>query len=432
MTDSEPTPDHYDVIVIGCGAAGLMAAARSAERGRRTLLVERNRKAGVKILMSGGTRCNLTHDCEIDGIVEAFGSAGKFLHSPLASLGPRELVRWFHAEGLPTTVEAGTGKIFPASNKALDVVRVLVARLERTGAEMALGEKVLDVNRHDEGFVIKTAVRQLTCDKLIITTGGKSYPGCGTTGDGWRWLAAMGHTIREPRPALVPITTDDAWVHELSGITLPDVGLRVIDRNSLHGQKPKRKVRGLPHGVLIDRRGSLLFTHHGLTGPVALDVSREVTKCADPSEVVIHGDWLPDRPARAVEDWLADRLKQDGRKQVIGLIPELIPRRLAESIFLVFAIPLDRRCAELSKVERANIVKGLKAMPIHPTGSRGFEKAEVTAGGVALNEVDSRTMQSKIVPNLYLAGEVLDIDGFLGGYNFQGAFSTGWVAGGSV
>src|SRR6478752_6034307 len=222
MSPGTAAADTYDVVVVGAGAAGLLAAARSAERGRRTLLVEKNRKPGVKILMSGGTRCNITHSCEAAGIVAAFGSAGPFLHSPLAALGPQDLIDLLEAEGLATKVEEG-GKIFPQSDRAVDVLNALLRRLRRSGAELAVDEPVNKIERAAERFALTTIGRTIDCDKLILTTGGKSYPGCGTTGDGYRWLAELGHTIRRPRPALVPLMCDEAWVHDLKGVTVPEV-----------------------------------------------------------------------------------------------------------------------------------------------------------------------------------------------------------------
>jgi hypothetical protein len=426
----DPSLDaRYGAIVIGAGAAGLLAAIRLAEFGRRTLLLEKNRKPGVKILISGGTRCNLTHDCDERGIVAAFGSAGKFLHSPLAALGPRELVGLFEAEGVPTYVEAGTGKIFPKSDRAVDVVAALVRRLNRSGATLALGEPAVDVQRVADGFHVVTPRRTLACDKLLITVGGMSYPRCGTTGDGYAWLAALGHTIRPPRPALVPLTSDEDWVRQLSGIALPDVLVRVVDPGRAATETPAvARRRGLSPGVLIERRTALLFTHFGLSGPAALDVSRAVTGAADPRRLRLDVDCLPDLSAAALDDRIRATAASDGRRNAIGIFDEFFPRRVAEAIFAQAGVPLDRRFAELSNAERAALVKAAKALAMRVSGSRGFAKAEVTAGGVALDEVDSRTMQSKRVPNLYLAGEILDFDGFIGGYNFQAAFSTAWLA----
>ncbi len=216
----------YDVVAVGAGAAGILAATRAAELDRKTLLLEKNRKPGVKILMSGGTRCNITHDCDAAGIIAAFGSAGPFLHSALAALSPDALINLLHAEGLDTKVEPG-GKVFPTSDRAADVLDTLLRRLRRSGAEISCGEPVTNIVRTESTaprachfseqpnpcrFLIATSKRKLQSAKLILTTGGKSYPGCGTTGDGYAWLAALGHTIIPPRPALVPLASDEAWL----------------------------------------------------------------------------------------------------------------------------------------------------------------------------------------------------------------------------
>jgi hypothetical protein len=417
----------WDVIVVGAGAAGLLAAARVAERGRRTLLLEKNARPGVKILMSGGTRCNLTHACDARGIVEAYGAQGRFLHSALAALSPQDLVDLIEAEGVPTKVEE-TGKIFPVSNKAADVLSALLRRLERSGATLALNEPLMDLERCDEGFRLITPKRTLTTRAAIITTGGQSYPGSGTTGDGYRWAARLGHTIVPPRPALVPIAVSAPWVAELKGITLPDVAVQVIEPG----------VSGKPK-VLARRRGSFLFAHFGLSGPVVLDVSREVSGHPRPQSLQLVCDFLPSVAQAELETRLRDACLAAGKKQLESVLAEvfvlavgssaLLPRRILETLIKLAGLSPEQKAAEVSKTGRAALVEHVKRLAIAITGTLGFKKAEVTAGGIDLSEVDSRTMQSKLVPGLYLAGEVLDLDGPIGGYNFQAAFSTGWLAG---
>ena len=210
----------WDIVVVGAGAAGLMAAIRAAERGRRVLLLEKNRKAGVKILMSGGTRCNITHATDNRGIVEAFGPPGRFLHSALAAFSVQDTIEFFEAEGVATKVEE-TGKIFPVSNKALDVLDALLRRLHASGARLSLEEPLLDLQPRAPGFALTTPGRVVSADRVVLTTGGQSYPGCGTTGDGYALTTRLGHTIVPPRPALVPVKVAVSWVAELRGITLP-------------------------------------------------------------------------------------------------------------------------------------------------------------------------------------------------------------------
>jgi predicted Rossmann fold flavoprotein len=402
----------WDVVVLGAGAAGLLAAIRSAERGRRTLLLEKNRKAGVKILMSGGTRCNLTHATDNRGIVAAYGPPGRFLFSALAALSVEDTVALFEAEGVPTKIEE-TGKIFPVSNRATDVLAALLRRLQRSGAALALEEPVLDWQRTPTGFLLTTSRRVLSAEHVILTTGGQSYPGSGTTGDGYRLAAKLGHTIVPPRPALVPITTAVPWVAELRGVTLPDVAVRILEWEQ----------------VLAARRGALLFAHFGLSGPVVLDVSRVVSGHPNPAGLVLEIDLVPAIKQPELAEFLRQELVAAGRRQLAAVLPGPLPRRLAAMVLVLTGLPADRTAAGLSKEQRGRLVQMLKHLPVPITGTLGFKKAEVTAGGIALNEVDSCTMQSKLVPGLFLAGEVLDLDGPIGGYNFQAAWSTGWLAG---
>jgi predicted Rossmann fold flavoprotein len=425
MIDGSAQP--WDVVVAGAGAAGLVAALRAAERGRRTLLLEKNRQPGVKILMSGGTRCNITQATDNRGIVAAYGPPGKFLHSALAAFSVEQTVAFFEAEGVATKVEE-TGKIFPVSNKAGDVLGALLNRLRRSGALLALEEPVLDVECRADGFLWTTPRRTILANRAILTTGGQSYPGSGTTGDGYRIAAKFGHAIVPPRPALVPLTTSVPWVGELRGITLPDVGVRVIESPS----PPTPFPGGEGGDILATRRGSLLFAHFGLSGPVVLDVSRVVSGHPRPSTLILEVDLLPDETEQRLNEWLRQEALASGKKQLAMIHAPKAPRRIAETIVRLAGMNIDRKAAGLTKDERGRLVRLLKHVPIQLTGTLGFKKAEVTAGGVALDEVDSRTMQSKLAPNLYLAGEILDLDGPIGGYNFQAAWSTGWLAGESV
>lgn len=417
MTDSAAL--DWPTIVVGAGAAGLVAAIRSAELGRRTLLLEKNRRPGVKILMSGGTRCNITHNTDNRGIVKAYGAQGRFLHSALAALSVADTLALFHAEGLATKVE-DTGKIFPVSDRATDVLAALLARLDRSGCALVYEEPLVDLSRTVGGFQLTTNKRTLTAERVILTTGGQSYPGSGTTGDGYRFCAALGHSIVPPRPALVPITVEAPWVRALQGITIPDVGLRVLEPAAEPGRKP---------AVLAERRGSLLFTHFGLSGPVALDVSRAVSGHARPQSLVLECDFLPGLSRGPCEEQFNQAFAAAGKKPLLAMLPDHLPRRFNESLLHELDLPADRRAAEIGKRDRLRLVEALKQLPLAVSGTLGFKKAEVTAGGVALDEVDSSTMQSKLVPELYLAGEILDLDGPIGGFNFQAAWSTGWLAG---
>jgi predicted Rossmann fold flavoprotein len=403
---------QYDVAVVGAGAAGLMAAIRAAEGGARVVLLEKNRKPGVKILMSGGTRCNLTHATDNRGIVEAFGPNGRFLHSALAALSVEDTIALFDAEGVATKVEE-TAKVFPVSNRALDVLDALLRRLHRSGATLALQEPLRDLASGDGGFALTTPGRIVRAKRVILTTGGLSYPGCGTTGDGYAMAARFGHSIVPTRPALVPVTVLVPWVAELRGVTVPDVGVRVLEGEA----------------ALATRRGSLLFAHFGLSGPVVLDVSRAVSGHCEPTKLSLELDFLPGQKGPELDEWLRIESAKAGKKLLAVVLSDLLPRRLIEALLVCTGLPDDRKSAALSRGERAQLVQNIKRLRLPVTGTLGYAKAEVTAGGVTLDEVDSRTLQSKRQPGLFLAGEILDLDGPIGGYNFQSAWSTGWLAG---
>lgn len=408
-----------------------MAAASAAARGQRVLLLEKNKKLGVKILMSGGTRCNITHNCDVNAIVTAFGRQGKFLHSALSALPPKEVIEKIESQGVATKIES-TGKIFPVSNKAIDVRDALVNLALTAGAQIKTEQPVLKIRKIGDKFQIDTRNDQFECNALIVTTGGKSYPGCGTTGDGYLWAQQLGHSIIDTVPALVPILNDCSWANNLKGITIEHTSVDVWQPQQTTGEseeltKSERKSR--KSRSLVNRDGSFLFTHWGFSGPAILDVSRAVARHSNRRSLELICDFHPQLSIGQLEDSLWNKKTKNGKQQTGNLLNELFPKRLAESLIQSANIELQSRNAELSKQQFSALVNQVKRCRFSINGTLGFEKAEVTAGGVNLKEIDSKTMQSKTTRGLFFAGEVLDLDGPIGGFNFQSAFSTGWLAG---
>ena len=408
--------DSIKIIVIGAGAAGMVAAAEAAHRGANVLLLEKNSKTGVKILMSGGTRCNITHNTDAKGILPAFGHAKRFLRASIGAFPPDEVVRMFTTLGVSTKVEP-TGKVFPVSDRALDVRDALEQNVISKGAQILLGQGVASIKQCGTRWKVKTQHESYDADRVIVTSGGKSWPGCGTTGDGYAWLQSLGHTIIRTRPALVPIVGGDSWSKRLSGITLEDTIATAVYPL---GESAKSNPR-------MSRRSSLLFTHFGFSGPAAMDISRIVSEGDDESKAQLTLDLLPKLGAEQIEQRLCETVDGAGRRHVATLLSDYLPSRLAEAVVQVSGV--EGRLAELTKPNRKRLVDNLKRLSLPLTGTKGFKKAEVTAGGVSLDEVNPKTMQSKIAAGLFIAGEVLDVDGWIGGYNFQAAFSTGRAAG---
>jgi len=400
------------VVVIGAGAAGLMAAIEAARNSASVVLLEKNNKTGVKILMSGGTRCNLTQNTDARGIATAFGHAQRFLQPSLGALPPQAVVDFFHSAGVATKVES-TGKIFPVSNRAVHVRDALHQLAVEVGVDIRTGTGVKGIRRLEAGWLLEADQSVIKADRVIVTTGGKSWPGCGTTGDAYDWMTELGHTIIRPRPALVPLVGGEGWMHGLSGLVVDDSLATVL---SVSGKKKP----------LAQRRGPLLFTHFGFSGPVAMDVSGAMTAVESFDHVRLIVDLVPQHTENELLAALSDR-DTGGRLKVSSVLAMWLPNRLANGI--VTQLGHDPKIAELPKKSRKILMQQLKRIPLPVHGTRGFDKAEVTAGGVRLDEVDPRTMESRLQRGLFIAGELLDVDGPIGGYNFQAAFSTGRAAG---
>ncbi len=311
--------DTWDIAIVGGGPSGLMAGARAAQRGKRTLLLEKNRRPGVKILLSGGTRCNFTHAADARGIVEAFGPSGRFLHSALAAFGPQDVIAFFQSEGVPEKIEPDTGKIFPASDQASDVLSALINRLSKSGCELAPEESLLEIEQSANGFNLITSKRTISAEKILLATGGKSYPACGTTGDGYRWAAALGHTIVPLHAALAPVVTHALWVTALQGITIADVLVKVIEPfdeiNEANG-----KTR-----CLASRRGSFLFTHFGVSGPAVLDVSRAISGYSPAQRLILQCDFLPGSEQEELDAHIAAQSASAGGRQVAVILDSRLP-----------------------------------------------------------------------------------------------------------
>jgi predicted Rossmann fold flavoprotein len=412
--------DKFDCVIVGGGAAGLWAAGTAASRGRKTLVLEKNNKAGVKILMSGGTRCNITHDCSSAEIAQAFGPDGRVLLSPLSRLSPQQVMDVFLEYGVPTKSEPG-GKVFPVSDSAVDVRDALLRRIDRHGATVCTGVAVQDVSRNAGGtFRIATDSQEYLADSLLICTGGLSYSACGTTGDGYPWVEKLGHSVSQRRPALAPLTSNSSICKSLQGTTHDDALAYVVP----YAEYPKKLSRNR-HTY----RGGFLWAHFGCSGPVAMNLSRWVSDLDNYSQTKIVLDILPDESLDDLIHWLKDGKQSSRAKKVVNFLQMKFSQRLSETLMQICHVPDAIPMAELANAHINAIANAIKSFDLPISGTRGYSKAEVTAGGVKLSEVDFQTMQSKVCPGLYLAGEILDLDGPIGGYNFQAAWSTGHTAG---
>jgi predicted Rossmann fold flavoprotein len=412
-----------DLVVVGAGAAGLWAAARVAEAGLEVLLLEKNSRAGTKILLSGGTRCNLTTTLSSDEAARSFGVAGeRFLRRAFRALPPGKVRERFLTLGVPT-VEASMEKVFPESDRARDVRDALFGWAGISGVRFRFDTPVEGIRCDGERWCVRIGGgEEVVSSALLLATGGASYPRCGTTGDGFRWLEELGLTVVPPVPALVPLTSDEAWVHELTGIAIHTVGERLIDGDGR---------------VLLRRERPILFTHQGLSGPGALDVSHLVARAVaeakargeSPPRLRLLLDLVPRLDREALRTRLIRAAGASGNRTLERLVSDAIsdrlPRRVVRAACLQAGLATRKgRAPELSRQNRHELVEVLKGLEVPLDGTLGFDRAEVTAGGLELRSVDPGSMEVRGRRGLHVVGELLDIVGPIGGLNFQAAFAT--------
>ena len=407
----------WDVAVIGGGPAGMMAAARAAERGLKVVLIEKNKGLGKKLLITGGGRCNvLNAEFDTRALLARYNDAGKFLASPFSQWSSVQALEFFHGRGMPTKVEAEQ-RVFPLANTARAVYDVLVDYLRETGVEVRENSKVKELLvQNGEVQGVATSRGNLYAKSVILATGGTSHPETGSTGDGYPWLRALGHTVHEARAALVPIATKEAWVRRAAGVALKDAKITLYQNDVKQAQK----------------RGKVLFTHVGLSGPGILNMSSEIGELLKYGEVIVEIDLLPDMGYEKVNTALQALLKEHHTKMLKNALSTLVSPALVPSILALAEIAPETPCNSVTKDARMRLMKTLKHLRLTAARLLGMDKAIVTSGGVDLREIDLKTMRSLKCANLYLIGDILDIDRPSGGYSLQLCWTTGFVAGSAV
>ncbi len=407
-----------NVLVIGGGAAGMMAALAAARSGHRVRLYEKNEKLGKKLYITGKGRCNLTNACDTEDLFGNVVHNPKFLYSAFYSFTNLDMMDLMEKSGCPVKTERG-GRVFPVSDRASDVTGALAGCLKKAGVDIFLKEEVLDLVIRDgraAGIRLKKGGRPVKADAVIVATGGLSYPSTGSTGDGYRMAEAAGHRITELSPALVPFETEEPVAAQLQGLSLRNI--RAVIRK---GNK-----------VLYEEFGEMLFTHYGVSGPVLLSASSYVTKKIREGGLVLSVDL---KPALSEEQLDARILRDFGEvknRQFKNALAHLLPAKLIPVIVERSGIPPEKKVNEITREERRGIVSQVKDFRLTLKGLRDYKEAIITQGGVCVGEINPSTMESKLVKGLYFAGEVLDVDGVTGGYNLQIAWSTGYLAGMSV
>ena len=412
----DPT-DTYDVVVIGGGPAGMMAAVEAARAGASVLLLEKNNVLGKKLLISGGGRCNVTNNKPVvREMLSQYKTEGKYLFSTFMQHGVQETLAWFLDHGVQT-IEENEGRLFPSTKKAETIQHALVQALADSTVTVSSQQMVTGIKKPEAGLeiVLKDA-RSIMTDTCIVATGGTTRPETGSTGEGMRWLGALGHTIVENSFALVPLTLSSKWTIELSGLTISGCKLTLFADDKKHSSAA----------------GKILFTHVGVTGPTVLNMSKTVGDLLEYATVVIKLDVFPGKDPAAVDMVLRDVFAADSNKKVRNALGQLLPAAFAKAVLRECEIDGETKCNSVTRAERIKLGQYLKAVPLPVSGLLGRDKAVVSAGGVALDEVDFKTMESKVVPGLYVVGDVLNINRPSGGYSLQLCWSTGAVAGTSA
>jgi len=408
---------HIDIAVIGGGPAGMMAAGRAAELGKRVVLIEKNTRLGRKLLMTGGGRCNLTHaEYDIDAMVGRYGRPGRFLYHAFSVFGVDETFEFFLNRGVRLKVEPD-GRVFPESDRTMDVLKALEGWLSAGRVTVATGVAVNGLEA-ENGVVVcaLTSTGPVEADSFIVCAGGRSYPATGSTGECFGWIKGLGHTVTRLTPLLTPITVKEGWVSSAEGASFRGAEVSVW-------QDGKKKVSAVGDGV---------FTRNGLSGPIILDLSGYVGELAVKGEVKIRLDLMPGADCKSLDARLLGIFRQTPNRLVRNIMEDLVVPKLAPVVLEVTGVDPDRQANKVTREERGKILGAVKGLTLTVKGLGGFERAMVTGGGVSLREVAPKTMRSKLVGNLYFAGETLDITGPTGGYNLQISWSTGYLAGESA
>ncbi|MFA6428505.1 MAG: NAD(P)/FAD-dependent oxidoreductase [Candidatus Buchananbacteria bacterium] len=403
---------NYDLIVIGGGPAGLMAAGRAGELGARVLLLEKNNQPGLKLLLTGNQRCNLTNAVNVRALVKAFGNNGKFLFSALTKFDSSDTIKFFTSRGVPLKTETAN-RVFPVSNKANDVLRVMLDYLRKSSVKVITRATVKKIIKQKNLItkIVLTDGQEFSANNYLIATGGLAYPITGSTGDGYTWLAKLGHTITKTYPALTPIIVKDKIVKQLEGTSLTEVNFTWLKNNK----------------VIASQHGEAIFTAQGLSGPAIFDASGEVARALP--HVALNLDFLPQETSASLDLRLRTIFSENKNKQIKNVLANLLTPKLVLTLLTKAQIKPETEVNQITKTNRQTLSHLIKNFSLEVTKVEDYTKAMLTTGGVALNEVDPKTLRSKIIPNLLLAGEILDLAGPTGGFNLQACWSTGHLAG---